>query len=250
MRKILLVGLAVLLTALAAWGRPLVVAHRGGAALGKENSLRLFQKALELGVDAIELDIHQSADGHLVVLHDVSLKRTHGLDRRVDQMNLAELGRAGVPTLQEAIDTIDGRCILLVEVKHPAPARYQGIEKRLHALLKKNDLLKSVVVISFDTTTLKLLHKLEPTLKTGYLYATPGVSPVQAKARFGVTYLCPYYRFASIELIDQAHAAGLKINAWTVNDEPAMEKLVQSGCDAVTTDHPDLLQKMLGPISR
>ena len=119
-----------LLLAVAALARPWVVAHRGGSALGPENSLELFQKALELGVDAIELDIHQSADGHLMVIHDISLKRTHGVDKRVDELDLAALQGYGVPTLQEAIDLVDGRCVLVVEVKHPKGSRHQGIERR------------------------------------------------------------------------------------------------------------------------
>ena len=186
-----------LLLAVAALARPWVVAHRGGSALGPENSLENFQKALELGVDAIELDIHQSADGHLMVIHDISLKRTHGVDKRVDELDLTALQGYGVPTLQEAIDLVDGRCVLVVEVKHPKGSRHQGIERRLVDLLAENELTTSALVISFDSVTLKRVHEIEPSIKTGFLYRIPTVLADSAKKEMGVSYLCPHYLLAT-----------------------------------------------------
>lgn len=234
-----------LLLAVAALARPWVVAHRGGSALGPENSLELFQKALELGVDAIELDIHQSADGHLMVIHDISLKRTHGVDKRVDELDLAALQGYGVPTLQEAIDLVDGRCVLVVEVKHPKDSRHQGIEKRLVDLLAENELTTSALVISFDSVTLKRVHEIEPSIKTGFLYRIPTVLADSAKKEMGVSYLCPHYLLATPSMIKKAHADGLKVNTWTVNEEKVMKRLMESECDTVTTDHPDVLKKVV-----
>jgi glycerophosphoryl diester phosphodiesterase len=225
--------------------KPWVVAHRGGAGLGAENSLELFRKALDLGVDAIELDIHQSADGHLMVIHDISLRRTHGVDKRVDELDLAALQRYGVPTLQEAIDLVDGRCVLVVEVKHPKGSRHKGIEKRLVKLLAENKLTTRALVISFDTTTLKRIHELEPSIKTGFLYRIPTVLADSAKTEMGVSYLCPHYLLATPSMIKKAHADGLKVNTWTVNEEKVMKRLVESECDTVTTDYPDVLKSVL-----
>lgn len=234
-----------LLLAVAALARPWVVAHRGGSALGPENSLENFQKALELGVDAIELDIHQSADGHLMVIHDISLKRTHGVDKRVDELDLTALQGYGVPTLQEAIDLVDGRCVLVVEVKHPKGSRHQGIERRLVDLLAENELTTSALVISFDSVTLKRVHEIEPSIKTGFLYRIPTVLADSAKKEMGVSYLCPHYLLATPSMIKKAHADGLKVNTWTVNEEKVMKRLMESECDTVTTDHPDVLKRVL-----
>ena len=247
MRRVqsLFILLLILFLAGAALAKPWVVAHRGGSALGPENSLELFKKAVALGVDAIELDIHQSADGNLMVIHDTSLKRTHGVDKRVDELNLQELKKFGVPTLQEVIDLVDGRCVLVVEVKHPKGSRHQGIEQRLVELLAENELTTRVLVISFDTTTLKRIHGLEPSIKTGFLYRIPTVQADSAKKEMGVSYLCPHYLLATPSMIKKAHADGLKVNTWTVNEEKVMKNLVDSDCDSVTTDHPDILKKVV-----
>jgi glycerophosphoryl diester phosphodiesterase len=237
--------LLVLLLQIGAWAKPWVVAHRGGAALGPENSLVLFEKAAAMGVDAIELDIHQSVDGHLMVIHDISLERTHGVSERVDRLTMRELVKIGVPTLQQVIDKVEGRCVLVVEVKHPKKGRHSGIERRLVQLLKQNDLLESSLVISFDAVTMQRLHELEPDLKTGFLFRLPQASLIDIKSKLGVKYVCPHFLLATPGLIKEAHSLGLKVNTWTVNDESVMKSLTRSDCDAITTDHPDLLKASL-----
>lgn len=242
MKRLLRTLCLVFLLTWTAWAQSWVVGHRGGAALGAENSLKLFDQTAAMGVDGIEFDIHQSADGHLMVIHDVTLKRTFGVEGRVDRLSLAELVRHGVPTLQDAIDTIDGRCRLIIEVKHPKDGRHKGLEKRLLKLLKANNLVEKVLVISFDAETVKRLEELEPRLKTGFLYKTPQ-SPGDVKSKLGSDYVCPYFLLATPALIKEAHAQGMKVNAWTVNDEGAMESLIEAKCDAITTDYPHVLKK-------
>ena len=224
---------------------PWVVAHRGGAALGPENTLETFEKAVVLGVDAIELDIHQSRDGHLMVIHDNTLNRTYQRDGRVDQMNLSQLQAVGVPTLEQAIEQVAGRCRLVVEIKHPKGERHRGIERRLVKLLKSKGLLETSIVISFDQITLRRLHQLEPKLHTGLLFALPIPSVEKAKKELGIRYLGPHYLLASEKLLAEAHRLGLKVNPWTVNEVLVMRTLRDLGCDAITTDHPDkLLQEL------
>jgi glycerophosphoryl diester phosphodiesterase len=222
-----------------AWAKPWVVAHRGGTALGPENRLETFEKAIALGVDAIELDIHQSQDGYLMVIHDDSLDRTFGQSGRVDRMTLEELSKAGVPTLEEAIDTVKGRTRLVIEIKHPHDgSRHRGIEGRLVKLLKEKDLVDSAIVISFDRRSLIRVHDLEPRLSTGFLLRTPGYSMKKVKKEIGVTYVGPYFLLATPEFVARAHQAGLKVNPWTVNDVKVMRALIESGCDAITTNEP------------
>jgi glycerophosphoryl diester phosphodiesterase len=242
--RLLKTVLLFLLLQVGAWARPWVVAHRGGAALGPENSLNLFEKAASMGVDAIELDIHQSSDGHLMVLHDVTLQRTHGSPERVDRLPMKTLQKIGVPTLQQAIDTVNGRCLLFVEVKHPRGGRHLGIERRLLKVLRENDLIGSAVVISFDAITIRRLHTLEPKLKTGFLYSRPWDSVTEIK-KLGVSYICPYFLLATPRLVEEAHSQGLKVVAWTVNDKSVMQTLIELNCDTIFTDHPDVLKSCL-----
>lgn len=233
--------LLLLLLQVGAWAKPWVVAHRGGAALGPENTLPTFQRAVELGVDAIELDIHQSADGGLMVIHDDTLKRTFGVDLRVDATTTAELRKHGVPTLSEAIELVDGRCLLIVEIKHPKKKRHKGIERRLLKTLKEYDVISKTIVISFDKKSLRLLRELSPELQTGWLFATPPLALEKTVKDLGVSYLGPHFLLATPSLIERAHRLELKVNAWTVNDENAMRLLTERGIDAITSDRPDLL---------
>ena len=133
----------------------------------------------------------------------------------------------------------------MVEVKHPKDSRHQGIEKRLVDLLAENELTTSALVISFDSVTLKRVHEIEPSIKTGFLYRIPTVLADSAKKEMGVSYLCPHYLLATPSMIKKAHADGLKVNTWTVNEEKVMKRLMESECDTVTTDHPDVLKKVV-----
>lgn len=220
--------------------QPLSVAHRGGPKLGPENALVTFEKALELKVDAIELDIHQSRDGGLVVIHDSTLKRTHGLEGEVDKMTTEELVAAGVPTLQQAIDLCKGRARLFIEIKHPHGRRHEGIEERLLQAMRNNDLLESAVVISFDAKSLKTLHELEPKIITGWLVGD-AVRAREVDHALGISYISPHYGKVDSAFVEWAHGSGYKVSVWTVDDPIAIEQMIAVGCDAVTTNDPEKL---------
>ncbi len=236
----------LLLLQVGALAEPLSVAHRGGPRLGPENALATFQRALEFQVDAIELDIHQSRDGGLVVIHDSNLKRTHGVDGEVDQMTIEELTRAGVPTLQQAIDLTQGRCRLFIEIKHPHGRRHQGIEERLLRVIKENGLMESAVVISFDSTSIRRLHQLDHHLTTGWL-AGDAMKAQQIDPELGATYVSPHYGKVDAAFTQWAHDAGYKVSVWTVDDPEAIRRMAEVGCDAITTNDPEGLQKALEP---
>jgi glycerophosphoryl diester phosphodiesterase len=221
-----------------------VVAHRGGVRLGPENALVTFEKARRLGVDAVELDIHQSRDGALVVIHDSDLERTHAQPGKVNEMTREQLLRAGVPTLEQALDVLEGMR-LLVEIKHPQGSRHEGIELRLLQLLRTRRLIQSTVVISFDRSSLKLLHEMEPDLATGFLTSRV-VDPAKCRSEMGVSYLCPHYSKLDANYAESIREAGLKIGVWTVNEPEAMRQMVSLGCDAITTDDPRSLMDLLG----
>lgn len=224
----------------------LLVAHRGGPVEGPENRLSTFEQAAALGVGAIELDIHQSKDHQLVVIHDITLKRTFGVEGRVDEMSLSELQALGVPALQEVFDQVGDRCRLVVEIKHPPQGYHQGIEARLVELLKQNRRLGDTIVISFHQDSLERLHELEPQLETGLLYGGDLPEVYQLAQRLGVTYLSPHYGLVTDDYIELAHQSGFRVNAWTVNDPVAMKRLIKLGCDAITTDDPRQLARILG----
>lgn len=244
MRRWLLFWLCLSSLALA---RPWVVAHRGGTKLGAENTLPTFEKAVALGVDAIELDIHLTRDNGLVVIHDETVDRTFpGHKGAVGEMTEKEASAIGLPTLGQALDVCKGRCKVFVEIKHPHGKRYQGIEKVLLRVLKEHGMLDQVVVISFDAESLRVLRQLQPDLETAYLTSKAPDSEI-IKADPGATYASPHFKKVDEAYVDAVHAAGLKISVWTVDDRESMQLMRDLGCDAVTTNDPELLLDVVGP---
>ena len=161
--------------------RPINIAHRGASGHAPENTLAAFRLALEQRADRIELDIHQTADGHLVVLHDYSMKRTGGDPRRVGALTLGEIKKmdvgawAGpgfrgerVPTLEEVLDFAAGRTSLQIELKRGSPY-YPGIERRLLSGLAPYRKKMDLSVSSFDHRALAEIRRLDSGIAIGLL---------------------------------------------------------------------------------
>ncbi|MBX3171698.1 MAG: hypothetical protein KF760_30085 [Candidatus Eremiobacteraeota bacterium] len=222
---------------------PLVVAHRGETDHARENSLEAFRQALADGAGAIELDVHLTADGDLAVNHDDTLDRTYGVPGVVREMSSQELRALGVPMLSDVLALPD--CKFIIEIKHPHGGRHLGIEQVLIDQLQNSGTEERAVVISFDETSLKTLHQLEPGLTTGYLYSGKELDPKQTRAELGVTYLGPHFSAVDAEYVEKAHEAGMKVNAWTVNEEKDLKHMLELGVDAITTDDAGELAGML-----
>jgi len=227
--------------------KPWNVAHRGGAKLNPENTLAAFNKAIGLGCDAFELDIHFSSDRDLVVIHDDTLDRTSHKPGVVHEMTLGQLQAAdpSIPSLRQTLQAARGHCRVLVEIKHPGHGpRYNGIEKVLIQQLAEEKMLDQVVVISFERLSLKLLREHQPALQTGLLVG--GATDMEAaQQELGINWIAPHYGLVNQTYLEQAHALGLRVNTWTVNEEAVMRQLVEAGCDSITTDRPDLLKQVL-----
>jgi glycerophosphoryl diester phosphodiesterase len=224
---------------------PLVVAHRGETDHAKENSMEAFRQALAEGAGAVELDIHLTADGDLAVNHDDTLDRTYGVPGVVREMTSDQLRAAGVPMLSDVLELPD--CKFIIEIKHPKGGRHQGIEQILIDQLQKSDAEDRAVVISFDETSLKTLHSLDPELTTGYLYSGKDLDPKQTREELGVTYLGPHFSAVNEEYVEKAHEAGMKVNPWTVNEEKDLQHMLDLGVDAITTDNAGDLSMLISP---
>jgi glycerophosphoryl diester phosphodiesterase len=262
-----------------------LAAHRGGARLWPENSLRAFRESLALGVDLLELDVHLTADGEVVVIHDATLDRTTDARGAVGERMAVELagvrlrdpdGRATderLPTLQDVLTVVaPSRAGLLVEVKGPvagvnvvyerqhgdariAPGpSYPGLVAATLALLRRAQMLTRVNVMGFSPDVIGEMRALEPGVPTTFLVAAAHVRRVDVRpeaavawaARFGATDVGIEHTLASRELVTAARAASLRIGVWTVNDEEAMRRAIALGVDVLTTDRPDLACRVLG----
>ncbi|MFA7163177.1 MAG: glycerophosphodiester phosphodiesterase, partial [Eubacteriales bacterium] len=170
--------------------RPIIYAHRGASAYAPENTGSAFTKAIEMGAGGIELDIHMSKDGHLMVIHDESLNRTSNGKGLVKDLSLDELKGLDfgswfdgsfkgerILTLEECLDLLEGwDGILNVEVKS-GPILYDGIEEKLVKVLSEYKMIDRTIVSSFNHYSLLAIKQLEPELKTGILYMAGLVEP-------------------------------------------------------------------------
>jgi glycerophosphoryl diester phosphodiesterase len=259
-----------------------LAAHRGGARLWPENSLRAFRESLALGVDLVEADIHLTADGELAVIHDATLRRTTDRRGRVRTRTAAELRRARlrgpdrrltnehVPMLEEVLALVAAAGGgVLVEVKAPGRglgvryfprsrirpgARYQGLEERVIAALSSAKLLERANVMSFNPAVIERTRTLAPTLRTTLLVSAMHIRLARARPaetiawalRYGATDVGLKHTLVDEAVVEAARAAGVRVGVWTVNDEPEMRRLIGLGVDVLTSDRPDVALRALG----
>jgi len=245
----------------AATAAPLVIAHRGGKKWAPENTLSAFKKSVDAGVDAIELDIHRCKSGELVVIHDETLDRTtdgHGLvkDRTYEELKSLSAGKwyaeeftaDRVPLLKDVLALVDGKCRIFIEVKN-APVEYPGIEDDLIKLLADYKHGDKICVISFDHGFLKKFHQKAPQYSVAFLDVAI-VSDIGSYARsIGASGWNPGFGEIRKDAVDRAHAVGLTVNPWTVNEPDQWQSAVSMGVDGIITDDPaglrDYLHKSL-----
>lgn len=224
-------------------GVPLLGGHRGNPAHHPENTLRSFRSALELGVDLVECDVHLSADGDLIVIHDHTVERTTdgtGLIRSLSTRELRSLDAGKgerLPLLAEVIDLVCPKAGLAIEIKQ-APLPYPGLEERLLEAVVEAGVLDQVAVISFHHPSVLTLKKLEPRLQTGILEVGRPVDPVALLEQAAADIHCPHYSGADPELVEEVHEAGRWVGVWTVDDDLAVSWAKVCGVDSVFTNRP------------
>ena len=226
--------------------RPLVFAHRGGSALRPENTIAAFDHGLALGADGLELDVHLSRDGLVVVHHDRLLDRTTNLRGPIALRDADELHRAQVPALDEVLARYrDAR--LIIEMKVNTPELAQATV----ALLRRRDAIERVCLGSFGWRVLRAARALERRVATSAareevrwaLYRSWCRWPVSRVPYVGyqVPELAGRTRVVSPRFVADAHAAGLAVQVWTVDTEADARRLLGWGIDALITDRPDII---------
>jgi glycerophosphoryl diester phosphodiesterase len=222
---------------------PLVGGHRGNPAEHPENTLASFRSAIELGVDMIECDVHLSADGELVVIHDHTLDRTTDATGLVAQRTLAELRRldAGggerLPVLAEVCELARDRVGLCIELKQ-IPIPYPGIEEKLVGCLGSLGMIDQTAVISFHHGSVRRVKELEPRLAVGVLEGARPIDPAALMRSAGAGIYSPHYGAVDRELVEEIHAAGGVVGVWTVDDAAAVAWCRACGPDSVFTNRP------------
>jgi len=233
------------------------IAHRGASALAPENTIAAFERAVELGADVIELDLHMSRDGELVVIHDDTLDRTTDGRGVVHELNLKDLKRldagrwfgkefAGerIPTLTEVLQRFAGKVPLALEVK-AGSAFFPGIEEKVISALRRHSAIGQAAVASFDHYALQRLKEIEPTLRTAALLVGRPVSLSALAGPAKADGLALEASFVTKTEVEACRAAGLQLVVWVVNDPAQMRHFIRLGVDGIITDRPDLLRLAL-----
>jgi glycerophosphoryl diester phosphodiesterase len=228
----------------------LKVGHRGAKGYEPENTLSSFKKAIELGADMIELDVHRCKTGEAVVIHDADVKRTTNGRGRVADKSLAELkeldaGNGGrIPSLDEVLDSFKGRTRFDIELKgkNCAPCVAETIDRHFTTKeLKQRELL----VTSFEhDTLLRQFRAVSPDIPIGLLFSSVPDDFSEKAAGMGADYVALYYRNTNVKMVEIAHNKGLKVMVWTVNEPEEIERAERMGVDSIASDFPDRLNRV------
>lgn len=234
-----------------------IYAHRGASGYAPENTMAAFSKAVEMGAEGIELDVHLSRDRSLIVMHDEYVNRTSNGNGLIKDMTLKELKRldcgswfgekfAGeqIPELEEVLELLknwDG--ILNIEIKDGSDL-YPGIERKIIDTVRLFCFEEKVIFSSFNHYSIRDIKSNASYLKAGLLYGEKLYEPWNYAGTVGAEALHPPYFLVDDNMMNCCKANNIAVNTWTVNDEAEMTRLVKLGADGIITNYPDIAVKM------
>ena len=239
---------------LALFQNPTVMAHRGLSADAPENTLYAFSDAISVGADFIELDVQQTRDGVLVVMHDSNLKRTTGVNKDIWDVDYADIqnldagswfdpayANARIPTLEETLQFVDKRARLNIEIK-PTKHGSDTLEQDVAELITQYQYTDACYATSFSYSSLKKVKEVNPEIRTGYLMSVA----------YGQFYSLKYADafslnkvFVTSQVVNAAHQQGKQIFAWTVNSMSEVRSLCNLHVDSIITDDPVMVQNVI-----
>lgn len=230
------------------------IAHRGASGWAPENTIAAFRKAIEIGVDAVELDVHKTKDGKIVVCHDDSLDRTTDMAGRIRDLRFSDIIKSDagtwfdkefagekIPTLEESLELMRDHAITLVEVKD------DDIAVEVAKSIEVVDSIDRAIVISFHANVLYELRQINPHIPTGLLIGgikrdsskARAVDFVRRTAEIGASTLNVSYKLVTREFAYEVRRRGVNLWAWTVDDVDTMSKLLNYGVCGITSNYPD-----------
>lgn len=234
-----------------------ITAHRAGAAHGPENTIAALQQAIVDQAEWAEIDVQLTADNELVVMHDIDLARIGGGNRRVDQATLAEIQAldigssvnarfAGekVPRFRDLLAAAKGQIKLNVELKPHSAADGKVLTPRVVHEIQQAGMVAECRICSQSYESIQFARELEPRLPIGLIVATAIGDP----ARLPVDFLMVKTSLATRNFVDRAHARGIQVHVWTVNDPAQLDTLIDAGVDNVITDDPPAIRAKINEI--
>ena len=243
-----------------------VVAHRGASGHAPENTFAAFTKAIEMGADAIEIDVHQTADGRIVVIHDDTLERTTDGRGSVASKTLKELQKldagswfspafAGerIPVFSEFLELAKGKVGIIVEVKHGSQT-YPDIEKTILSLLQCHTMAKDVLISSSLVTVLHTFKRISSTLSLGKVLTQkelwgslfqPNSFMYKQNLLAQIKEVHPHWSFIDTHFMEWAKSSGMAVIPWTVNKERKIRAMISREVQGVITNFPDIAARAL-----
>jgi glycerophosphoryl diester phosphodiesterase len=250
----------------------MVIAHRGGRSLGPENTLYTYRRAVDLGVDVLEIDVHLTHDNRLAVIHDKTVDRTTNGSGTVESLKLADLQKLDaayrwsadgenpfslrgkgikIPSLAEVFKEFP-RMRINIEIKDPKPAALNSLCRTI----KDHNMSQKVIIASFSAGALKKFRAICPAVATSagaseaiWFYSlqkvhmesayTPNAQALQVPEKYGDQ------RVVNKRFIEAAHARNVRVQVWTINDIDSMKRLLKHGVDGIMTDYPQKLIALL-----
>ncbi|RYG24062.1 hypothetical protein EON82_12045 [bacterium] len=228
------------------WKRTLVVGHRGAAAYKPENTFAAFEEGIASKAEAVECDVHLSADREIVVMHDATLDRTTTLKGKVAETPYAAMKAVGVPSLAELTKVTKDRSVLVVEIKEG-----EGIEPMVVDHLRKEKVEDQSIVFSFHDDRIAKIKEIAPELTSVWLLSlgqvlkgkTAVFEHLKAIGADGVGF---DYRTVTAKRVEEAHRRKLPVFVWTVPPGPQVDRLKAMGVNFIITNHPRDVRAQLG----
>ncbi len=247
-----------------------IFAHRGASGYAPENTLEAFELAAKIGADGVELDIHMTKDGELVVAHDEELHRVSNGRGFIRDMTLAELKKlrfnrthpeyanATIPTLREAYELLKPTGLEVNTELKTSRIRYERIEAKCVQLAAETGMTERVLYSSFNSASLLLIKHMEPSARVGLLRTPIGmlnnrkvIDPWNLANLVGIDAIHPHFsELLLYREADKAHAKGMQVNVWTVNDEADILKCLNAGADMLIGDYPDRMLRIRDALPR
>ncbi|RYX86066.1 hypothetical protein EON73_02680 [bacterium] len=245
-----------------------IIAHRGASGHAPENTLASFQKAIEIGVDMIELDVHLSADDSIIVMHDYKLSRTtngtgeiadHSYDdlKKLDAGSKFSLAFKGekIPTLSEVLELVKGRCKVLIELKWPSNGTYAGLVEKVDETIRKHHAESWTILQSFETSYLQEAERIAPNIeRQELLFGQATLLPLYFNRSLhfgkfiperGVSSINIFYIYLNKKLVKKYHKDSQSVYVFTLNNTKDMIKAISMGADGLITNFPELAKKVL-----
>lgn len=222
----------------------LKIAHRGAKAYEPENTLQAFQKALDLNSDGIELDVHLSSDGHIIVIHDETIDKMTNGKGHVNSFSLSELksfriaDQHQIPTLKEVFDLVDKKCFINIELKN-TDALIKVVSLIDEYVFDKKWSYEQFIVSSFDWSALQQVQNLNSKIPIGVLTETDLHLAVAFAETIKAKAIHPYYHLLNAENVKEMQEKGFLVLPWTVNSKEDIQKIKSYKVDGIISDFPD-----------